>query len=148
VGIGPLEKERHVMRIHRIVALALAIGLLFIAPAAWAQRQKVTLHKDGVLQGVHLAAGTYAMELAPSLDSAVFYKGRKLVLTAPCRVESLTNPAPADEIHYRDFDRADRAITRIVLARENLLLTFGEPGSARETIQTAKEKGRGQGRQD
>ncbi len=46
------------MRIHRTAALALTLALLLATPAAWAQRQSVTLHAEGMLQGVSLAAGT------------------------------------------------------------------------------------------
>ena len=101
------------------------------APGAPPRRARVKTHElqiylDGLVHGVRLAKGTYRIGVDPSMRAVSIYRGKELVMTAPCRVSMRGEAVMGTSVAY--LPRADGTadIVRIELSRPEYSIDLGE----------------------
>jgi hypothetical protein len=100
------------------IALSFATLALAVASAA---SQKVTLHQDAELNGKHLKAGEYKVEVK---DGTAVLKSGKEVLEAPVKVETTPSKFSVTSIRYNS-EGSTPAIQEIRMGGTNTKLVFG-----------------------
>src|SRR4030095_12184607 len=94
----------------RLFTLITATWLSF-APAPWARKMDLEIHRSGFVQGIELKAAEYQIQLAPSLEEGSFYRQGDRVVTSPCRVHLAATRPVGDSVHYgRGSDGKERIL--------------------------------------
>jgi hypothetical protein len=121
--------RRHVIAVLAVAFAAFTLLVPTISPAFGAsvvtQKKSLVIYRSAIVNGVDLGAGTYRVELAPSLDAVTFLKGGSALVSVPCRVAMVARPASGDTVHYRPREDGREEITRIVFAGSSLAIELG-----------------------
>lgn len=130
------------MKRHLPAVLILAAAVLAAVPVANAKKESLRLYETGVVNGVVLEAGDYKVELAPSLESVSFLKGRRVVVSAPAKVRQAEGALLGDAIHYRPGTDGRQEIVRVVLAGSRLSIEIVPEKSNLQPLPIAKAEER------
>jgi hypothetical protein len=115
-----------------VPAAALAAAVALNVPAGLAKEPSLRIYKAGAVAGTLLTPGDYRLEVAPSLRTVTFRRGKEVILTVPCRVGFLTEPILGDSIYYTAGGDGGETISRILLLDSKLTIDLTEPAEGPE----------------
>lgn len=122
---GPQSPWQRARKTAAAVLLCLmALTTAFALTPAFAQMQRITIYRTGILNGVILPEGTYRLEVAPTLDAVTVFRNRQEIVKAPCRIALIERPLLGDSVSYGRAIDGKEAILRIQLQDTKLSFDF------------------------
>ena len=115
------------MRRKLMLWIFLGASLLAGASAAIAQRMDLIVYRPGLVHNTEVGEGSYRLEIAPAMDFVTFYRGKKEVVRAPCKVTMLTKPTVGDSVYYSPREDGKEQIVRILLVGPRLAIELTPP---------------------